>query len=232
MHRVLAVVALLTLAVTSAPVGAKCMQLELKAQVLTASVEITGDGGGIVVATTGTGIDDKGELPANQTSWKLRVGKTLADPPVITTLAPGLVLYSPPPSAKGNGDLVTRKGKVLARWKRTTAKRAALDAPVIKAIKHTADIHLPMSEDTLVELDGKVPATAIAMILVDNKGTALTWGVANPGVPAVRVYSHGHCDVSNGTLPPSLGDSVTLAWVDKHGRVSPASKPISVIKAE
>lgn len=232
MHRVLAVVALLTLAVTSAPVGGKCMQLELRPQVLTASVEITGDGGGIIVATTGTGVDDKGEVLAEQKNWKLRAGKTLADPTSITTLAPGLVLYSPPASAKGNGDLVTRKGKVLARWKRTNAKHAALDAPVIKAIKHTADIGKWMSEDTLVELDGKVPATAIAMILVDSKGTALTWGVANPGVPAVRVYSHGHCDVANGTLAPTVGDSVTLAWVDRQGRVSPASKPSAVIQAE
>ena len=212
-------------------VSARCMQLELKAQVLTPSVEVTQDGGGIVVATTGTGSADKGELPASQTSWKLRVGKTISDA-VITTLAPGLVLYGPPPGAKGSGDLVTSKTKVLARWRRTNAKRAALDAPAVKAIKHLANLTTRMSQDTLVELDGKVPATAIAMILVDSKGTPLTWGVANPGISAVRVYSHGHCDVSNGTLPPTVGDAVTLVWVDKAGRLSASSKPTTITAAK
>lgn len=125
MRLALAAVFLLALA---NPAAAKCMQLQLKAQVLTANVEISGEGGGVVVATTGTGMDDKGELPANQASWKLRSGKKLSDP-VITTLAPGLVLYGPPPTAKGTGDLVTGKSKVLARWKRTNAKRAALAGP-------------------------------------------------------------------------------------------------------
>jgi hypothetical protein len=224
----LALAATVTLVWASSPVEAKCMQLELRPQILTKKVQLTAEGGGIVVGTMGAGIDDKTERTEDQPTWKIRGGKKLAVP-VITTLAPGLVVYS---IAAGTGDLVTAKGKRLGTLTRAKKAVPALAAPTIKAIKQSSEIRKWQEQSTLVELDGMVPATAIAMILFDSKGTALTWNIANPGVGAVRVHDHGHCDVSNGTLPPPIGDKVTLAWVDKDGRLSEKSRPIDVIKAD
>jgi len=228
MKSAVALVTAAAMAWLSAPADAKCMQLELRPTLLTTKVQVTPAGGGIVVGTQGAGRDDKTESAADVSKWKIRGGKKL-ETPVVTTLAPGLVLYSTP----GSGDLVNARSKRLGTLTRTKAALPELEAPKAVTIKHSgSEVRRWQEEDTLVELTGTVPDGAIAMILYDAKGTALTWNIANPGAVAVRVYSFGHCDVANGTRAPSIGDQVTLAWVDRNGRLSPMTKPIAVVKAE
>jgi hypothetical protein len=73
----------------------------------------------------------------------------------------------------------------------------------------------------------KVPADAIALIVTDARtGAPRSFGRVEAGVAALDVYYQGRCSaVPNGTLVSSAGDRVVVRWVDRHGRVSAASKP-------
>ncbi len=231
MKSAVALVAAAALAGMAAPVDAKCMQLELRPHVLNTVATVTPDGGGIVVGMMGAGLDDKTERTEDLPTWRIRAGKSMV-PPAITTIAPGLVVYSLPTATRGSGDLVTGKRTRLGSLSRIKAEFGPLVAPRVIAIKHTDEnMGRWKNVDTLVELDGTVPAGVVALVLFDSKGTAITWGVANAGAAAVRVYSSGHCDVSNGTLPPTIGDKVTLAWVGRNGRQSKATRALVVVKA-
>lgn len=229
MRPAVALVAAAALAWMAAPVDAKCMQLELRPHLLNTEATVTPDGGGIVIGMMGAGLDDKTERTEDLPAWKIRAGKSLVAP-ATTTLAPGLVVYSLPATTKGSGDLVTGKRKRLGSLSRSKGDYAPLVAPKVLAIKHSADDSKWNNTDTLVELDGVVPGGVVAMVLFDGKGTAITWGVANAGASSVRVYSSGHCEVSNGTKPPTIGDKVTLAWVGRNGRLSKVTTAIAVAK--
>jgi len=80
-----------------------------------------------------------------------------------------------------------------------------------------------------VTLDGPPPAGVVALVLADAKGKPRSFGLVADAATEIQVYAHGRCGVvPNGTVESSIGDKVTLFWVDASGRKSPASKAMTI----
>lgn len=214
--------------VLARPADARCARSGLAPEVLTAEVAVPADGGGIVVGTkVVSGDQDQGEAPAK--GWGFLTGRDLAVP-VITTLAPGLVVYAPPSGTRTTGELTTGS-KVVAKLTPSTTKIAKLTAPSVQSISHSHYYRgRGRSSTTTVTLTGKVPADAVALVLVDARTKkAQTWGAVTAGKNSVVVYAQRRCStLPDGTIEPSPGRQVILRWVDKYGRVSTDSAPAVV----
>lgn len=195
----------------------------LKAEVA-ASVE-----GGIVV----------GEIPTAQngpaddrSGWKLRVkGKKLPKPSV--AIAPGLFVYRPPGAA--SWELVDGKNKRLAKatFLAKSKEPELLDAPAATRVTSGTSQSRHPNSFVNVELSTPAPKSAVALVLSKSKGPALSWGVAFAGASSLSVFSTGSgcfSTQSEGTVQAQPGDTVTLFWVDQHGRRSRVTPPIVVEK--
>lgn len=228
LRRLCAAAAVLSLALAS-PAAAKCARSGLAPKVLTAEVAVPRGGGGVVVGTEIVPWDGKDEGQAPAKGWGFLTGRDLAAP-VITVLAPGLVVYAPPPKARITGELTTG-GKVVARLTLTKTVVPALAAPKITSISHSHYYRgRGRSSTTTVRLAGKVPADAVALILADaSTREAQTWGVVQPGEASVVVYAQRRCaSLPDGTIEPAPASKVVLRWVDKYGRVSADSAVRSI----
>ena len=126
----LATVTLIALTGGPNPVAAKCARLHQQPKVLTATVAVPADGGGIVVGTQTVPYDlpDTGE--AVQKSWGFLTGLDLGQP-VITVLAPGLAVYSVQPNMRVTGEL-TDGTTTIATLSVTTTKIARLARPKVR----------------------------------------------------------------------------------------------------
>jgi hypothetical protein len=195
---------------------AKCAMQHLAADVLPDAPN------GAIVMINSTNYDNPDDEDVS--TWKLRVdGKNVA--PVIEVLAPGLSVYRLPTGATA-GELVDGK-TTLAKITAQTSK--PLPAPKVKSVKHDKD---ERSARTSVALTGDAPADAVAIVITDAKGTALSWGRVNVYGAGIEPYEHGRCGMlPNGTVEPTVGSSVRLFWVDKYGRASAKSAAIKVAKA-
>jgi hypothetical protein len=216
----------------SSPVAAKCARMGQRPVVLTPSVEVPADGGGIVVGTESVTWEQTDEGEAPQKGWGFYTGRDLGQP-TITTLAPGLVVYSVPASLRTTGELVGGKGTV-AKLTRTNKKVKLLAAPTLKAVVHASSASgRGRSSTTTVQLDGAAPADAVAMILVDARTKqARSWGAVTAGATSVVVYVSRRCGVlPTGTVESTVGDQVIVRWVDNRGRVSADSTPLAITKA-
>ena len=220
----LAAAALLVLALP-ARAGAECAKPRQHPVVLNDG----SDGGALVVATV-IGGDDEGE--ALQPTWTFKTGKATAKP-VITTPAPGLVVYALP---KGVASAALSDGKRLrARVTRGTKMiPPPLEAPAVKTMQRT---QTPLQRGTsnthtVVTLAGPPPSDAAALVVTDSKGTARSYGIIDTGEANVTVYSQVRCSVvPKGTVDSQLGDKVMLRYVDKRGRLGAATKPIEITGA-
>ncbi len=211
------------LALASSPVDAKCAMRHLRPKVVTTGTIVAG--GGFVVATDQVPYDVTDEGDAMQPTWKLEAGGAQSAP-AIDTLAPGLVVYRVPMA----GDVALVAGKtVLGRVTATKSNPATLAAPKVKGIRHDKMLGRRASAYTKVTLDAAPPAGAIAMVLTDAKGTARSFGLVEGPGTEVTVYEHSRCGVvPNDTIESKSGDKVKVFWVDQSGRVSPASKVLTV----
>ena len=222
MARFSALFALVALAASSAPVAAKCAMSHLRPKVVTTAPTV---GGGIVVATEQVSYDVKDEGDATQPTWKLEMGGS-SSAPKIESLAPGLAVYRLPATA-GTATLLDGK-TVIAKVTTSKAKPTMLPAPKIKSITHDVTTGRRSSAFTTAIIDGAPPAGAVALVLADAKGTARSFGLVGTD-SKITVYAHGRCGVvPNNTVESTLGDKVTLFWVDQSGNKSPASAVIKV----
>lgn len=147
--------------------------------------------------------------------------------PSIDTLAPGLAVYRLPPRAT-SVKLVAGK-TTIATATTSKAKPADLSAPRVTTVRHERTLGRRPSAYTRVMLDGGVPAGMAALVLADAKGKARSFGLVDPTSNEITVYAHSRCGtVANNTVESSVGDKVTLRWVDQSGRLSPPSKVIRV----
>ncbi len=211
------------LALASSPVDAKCAMSHLRPKVVTTGAIIAG--GGFLVATEQVSYDVTDEGDATQPTWKLLAGGATTAP-TLTTLAPGLVVYGVPMA----GDVSLVVGTtVLAKLTSTKGNPARLAAPSVKRIRHDKTVGRRSSAYTRVTLAAAPPAGATALVLTDAKGTARSFGLVEGTGTEVTVYAHSRCGVvPNTTIESAIGDKVKVFWVDHSGRVSPASKTITV----
>ena len=220
MTRLVVIAGLVASTLLSSSADAKCAMQHLAVQILPDAPN-----GAIVMERSAT---DEGPDAGARTGWTLRAdGKDVA--PVIDTLAPGLVVYRLP---KGMEAAELTDGKTTLA-KLTARARTSLPAPKVKSVMHdegTANIR-KRSERTTATIQGAVPADAVAIVITDEKGTPLSFGLVERGEP-LEPYFHGRCSVlPNGTVPPVPGSRVRLFWVDKYGQPSAKSSPIKVTKA-
>lgn len=207
---------------------ALCAMPRMHPAVLNDGVAAPDDGGLLVV----TEID---HLPGNegeafQPDWRFKTAKT-NEKPTLVTLAPGLVRYALPAkvAAAELHDGTQARGKIT----RATAALPALAAPKVAKIHHeTFRTRRGNGAITTVVLDGAAPADVVALVVLDAKtGKPRSFGRATAGATEVTVYSQGRCSaLPNGTVETRAGERVTLLWVDKHGRSSPATKPVTVAR--
>lgn len=225
MHRALLVVAALAVAPKSA--AGDCASAPLRAQVVTtAGAQIPSDGGILVATSYTTGaMVPKAEDPV-QPGWRLRGKKLLA--PKIDLLAPGLAVYRVVFDGKATIELENDAHEVLVNVTPSTAKTTALPAPKLKSVVFTAQMARHSSQFAAATLAEDPPVGAAALVLVNAKGQATSWG----SVAAGRVqtpYAHNDCAMlPNGSSAPIVGETVTMFWVASDGRRSEPSKPIKV----
>jgi len=228
MVRLTALLALASLVATSTPAAAKCAIQHRQPKVLTESVAVPVDGGGIVVGTQSVPYDLPETGEALQKSWGFLTGRDLLQP-VIRVLAPGLVVYSVQPKTRTTGEL-TDGTKVIAKLTVTTDKVAKLAAPKVKAIHQPVIGEQRYRPTTTVTLDGTVPADAIAIVLFDARNKARSWREVTAGESEVDAFARGRCAVvADGTIESRVGDKVSVAWVDKYGRLSAKSRLVVVV---
>jgi hypothetical protein len=234
----LVALALASLAFTGSA-AADCALIGLEAKVITKpNVEVWPDGGVVVMAAPKMGGKlEKGDAAINK-SWRFKGSDA---EPTFVSIAPGLAVIRPPKDASGRamgGELVDGKTSLIS-VKLASKKLPALGAPVVKKITHQQQVNRRTSARVTVELDS-VPATAIALVLFDAKGTPRSFGTINvpdpiggvaPPPNTVWAYAHHECRaLPNGTVPSNAGDVVTVMFVDETGRVSPPSKPFTITK--
>lgn len=229
MHRLLACALLVAFAPSS--VDAKCAFWGLVPNVLTPRKDSLYASGFVVAATNSQdGKLDPGEI-ANQPKWRIRTG-TRIDNPKRVSLAPGLVLYE---IAGGpTVELLDDNQKVIGKITVSKDKRAApFAAPKVKRITHDAPQGRRSYVEVIAELDGAPPADAIAVVVVDTKGKALSWGRIEAGKTTQTVHGQRRCmPLANGTVSPKSGDTVTLFYVSEGGQKSPASAPTVIVAAK
>ncbi|CAN5922569.1 hypothetical protein BH11MYX3_BH11MYX3_08710 [soil metagenome] len=219
---------LASLLASSAPASAKCAMSHLRPKVITTAP--VASGGGILVATEQVSYDVSDRGDATQPTWRFAGTQTA---PTIDIIAPGLAVYRLPAGAR-SVKLVAGK-TTIATAATSTAKPATLAAPKVRSIRHDQSLGRRASAFTRVTLDGAVPAGMVALVLADAKGTPRSFGLIerDPAATEITVYAHSRCGVvPNNTIESSIGDKVTLMWVDQSGRVSPASKVVTVTGAK
>ena len=103
-------------------------------------------------------------------------------------------------------------------------------APQPKQVVHSKRQSRRGGEDVAVTLDAAPPATAVAIVLFDDKSVPKSWGLlGETTLTTVSAYSQGGCiALPNGTRATKPGDLVRVAFVDEAGRMSPVSAPIKV----
>jgi uncharacterized iron-regulated membrane protein len=199
--------------------------MPLQARVATKpGTEIPSDGG-ILVATTWTTSADKpmSENPV-QPGWRLR-GKTLTAPK-IDVLAPGLAVYRVAFDGQAAMELENEQHEVVVNVTASTVKPAAIPVPKVKSIVYTATLSRHSSQTATATLTADPPAGAVAIVIVDDKGEATSWGGVVPG-RVQTPYSHADCAMlPNGSSAP--GGTVTTFWVMADGRRSEPSKAIKI----
>lgn len=226
----LTTLALTTLVASSSPVDAKCAMDNQAWSVVTVKVDVPADGGGIVVATLSVPYSTPATGDALQKSFGFLTGRDLMQP-VITVLAPGLVVYGVRPGTRTTGELVDGTGGVIANLTVTKDKVARLPAPKLKEVVHFDDGPggTKRTQATTARLDGPAPADAVALVVYNGKNTPKSWGPVETDITSIEIYSHRRCEVlPNGTLPSKAGDKVMLAWVDKYGRLSAKTKLVTI----
>lgn len=213
-------VLLLALSVRLASAG-ECADAPLTARPLTTDQTAIPSDGGILVAYQPQAADEPQRGLVKD--WRLVDGAQRTAPRV-TPLAPGLERLQPVGT-----QLVDGKGASLLRFSAAKAAGPVLDAPAATAVvRTTSEAGRRRMRVVSVALATAAPADRILVVFDKAGKVARSWGRGN-GSPKVAVFGSGGCTlVANGTIESQVGDEVRLAWVDRTGRLSGLSAPITV----
>lgn len=146
-------------------------------------------------------------------------------------LAPGLSVFQPAAQRDRDIELVGDAGTVTVHQLRA---RGIPATPVIKAAR--ASVRKPAAaasmtvagSDLAIELRTALPAGAIALVVTDANKLGRLWLVPAKGQRTfvASIPTTKSCGV--GMYPVYAGETITVAWVDANGRISPSSRPIEV----
>ncbi|MBS1121610.1 MAG: hypothetical protein H6Q90_3838 [Deltaproteobacteria bacterium] len=218
--------AALLFALAPSALAAPCAIPGLRAKVVHRSSPAAISAGGGFVVMVESSRDGTGPSPTELAiqPWWLRTSTGLVKP-VIDVIAPGLAVYRIPDGARS---VALENGKTQLAFGLIADKRLPPAAPKVTAIKRQDSHGRHPSTSVVVELAEAAPAGAVALVVADPKGKALAWG--RPIGKSVWVYNSGGGCVSlpAGTVASSVGDQVTLFWLDEVGLVSPATMPVVV----
>ncbi len=218
---------------------AKCMRTELAPVVLTkADSKLPSDGGILVGWENSTTADETKGDPSVQAGWTATAGGKPAAL-TVTTLAPGLTVYTPAKPVAGKYTLADAKHKGLVTVVLGTTPadaKTALAAPKVTHVVFYGQTGRNRFDTTsLVAAVESVPDAAVALIIYSQVGTshAASFGLVahdKQGATTVLVVpSQGHCGrLPAGTEAVPVGAKTTFAWVDAAGHVSPQSPAIVV----
>lgn len=223
----LALLATLTLSLAGSRADADCAMIGLTAKPVTAPNTAIPLDGGIVIAAVP---EMRGELEAGDAAEKHPFSFKAVAHPLMRKLAPGLIAIGIPPR---NDELLDASGKSVLAFKLNKATVEVGAAPAVKAIEFEKFMGRRSSEQVFVTIDG-LPADTIAIVLADAKGTPKSWGLVkdpgNTGGRYIAFRSRDCLSLPNGTKPTKGGDQVTVMLVDALGRLTPASKPMTVVE--
>ena len=185
--------------------------------IVTAKIVANGGKGGIIVYSDAS--PTKGEpyeVGVLQKQWRFQLPNKREVEPMVEVMAPGLVVYTLPDGVE-KATLVD-KAKKLATLEAIDVQ--PLSPPKISAITHAAT---KTGAETTVSIVGDLPEGVVALVLVDDTGTAMTFGRVDRKKPLV-VYTRKPCArVPVGTVEPAVGMKVAAFWVDKFGQASKRS---------
>jgi hypothetical protein len=191
---------------------------------------LIGDGG-IVFRQTNDGDGDGG-------SHTLRDATTdAAVEGVWRQLAPGLLLFQPKATGDRDLEIVDGNNKVALTVHQLSAQ-AVLATPVITSARATASKStrppspmMVLPSKVTIELRNALPASAIALVVTDATDTwGRVWFTPTKDQKTFVAQLGGGKSCGGGMSPIYAGEKITVAWVDAHGRVSPASRPIKVAR--
>jgi uncharacterized protein (TIGR03382 family) len=226
-----------------------CAPQGWQAEMLTKPGQVIPSSGGIIAGIKPGMYEEKRPDNPAARNWVLRSGKKTI-PLVAETLAPGLARYRPKrPAAAGAWTVQPRK---VADAKRTGPDRPVsfakagvtpLAAPSVGSVhsfRHKADPAMVppsfrgrITDYVTVRLTQPAPATAIGLILYDGSastGAPMLFRRTGAGLRDVTMYSTpGRCrPYLRAWRRPRAGQSVTAAWVDATGTLSPRSTVLTV----
>jgi hypothetical protein len=170
------------------------------------------------------------EAPLIHKNWKFKLANKRAIAPKVKLLAPGLAVLSLP-SGIDAGVLVDGE-KRIAELDAIDEDEPRLEEPHLRSVVHeSTGGKFPVTRVT-VEVVGRAPRTAVAIVLATEDGEPITFGMIEAGQPMIA-YERKDCGIlPKGTTEPTVGMKVKAFWVDQFGRVSARSEAKRVMSSE
>ncbi len=214
----------LALVAVASPAHAEmmCEQGPLRQQGFFNQTKVAGSGGVIVAGNT---------LP----DWRFRDLNRVVRPRV-TTVAPGLAIYHPPPLADADVTLEDTNHGARVRKQRVLKADPPLGAPAVKSIAFTENVKARQSS-AMVYFTDAIPKGALIAVIsrIDGaKRIPLAWSQVQVGATSVKIWHTPFaCEQSvSSMVPPKPGEAIEVLWVDDLGRVSGPSKALTVARAK
>jgi hypothetical protein len=167
------------------------------------------------------------ESPLVNKKWKFKLANKRAIPPKAKLIAPGLAVLTLP---KGIDAAVLVDGETRVAELDTIGDEPSLDEPRVRSITQSSTGGKAPTTRVTVEIVGQAPRTAVAIVLANEDGEPITFGMIDPGKPLVAFETKECSLLPEGTVEPTVGMKVKAFWVDQFGRVSPRSDVKRVIK--
>ena len=223
MRQILACLLLATLGRTS--FAGACAVPEAVVVVLTPPGSELDDTGGAVVALGPRTDDDQTKMDdIARLRWHFQ-----GEGAVSKIIAPGLAVVTSTQHGEALENSVSDV-KLHVTWRHA---KPPLPAPRVKSLVFSEN-HTPHGSwsGTMLSLDAAPPADAVAVLVntVDNPLAQPAWSrITDPKATTIALDARPRCAwVIPGNVMPAAGTKVAVSWLDTSGRISPASKPVTI----
>lgn len=165
------------------------------------------------------------EAPLVNKKWKFKLANKRSIAPKIKMIAPGLIVLTLPKGV--DAGVLVDGDKRIAELDAIDPDEPRLPEPRVRAVTQSTT---GAATRIIVELVGPAPRTAVAIVLANEDGDPITFGMIEPGKPLVAFEKKECSLLADGTVEPRVGMKVKAFWVDQFGRVSPRSNLKRIIK--